>query len=408
MEILAELRSLKNMEIKPNYSELSRRFKKDRHTIRKMYDSIGKGEKERKPKPSCLDSLKDEIAAVLSDASVSVRSAYWYFRNEKGISCTYSNFKQYARKHSLNASPMGETAPHPLYETAPGKVLQCDWVESLKLRTSSGETVEFNLFSATLGYSRLHYFEYTDRKNEAAFKRCLIHCLKWLGGSPKEVLTDNMSALVSISGGRRKVHPSVTQFARDMGVAIRYCDVRTPETKGKDETSNKYAKWMAAYDGKVESRESIRKLVERLVRDVNAEPNSSTLLPPSLLFQKEKEHLSPLPSRDVLAGYEGWSHSIVVPKTQFVAYRGSRYSVPPNLITSTVQIEEDGDRLLIFSKGLLAADHPLQTERGGVSLAESHLREGIAGRIGADSPKIDEYISQTISNFRDFMEARNV
>src|SRR5574344_472210 len=93
MEILVELRSLKNMEIKPNYSELSRRFKKDRHTIRKMYDSIGKGEKERKPKPSCLDSLKDEIAAVLSDASVSVRSAYWYFRNEKGISCTYSNCK---------------------------------------------------------------------------------------------------------------------------------------------------------------------------------------------------------------------------------------------------------------------------------------------------------------------------
>lgn len=217
-----------------------------------------------------------------------------------------------------------------------------------------------------------------------------------------------MSALVSISGGRRLVHPSVTQFARDLGIAIRYCEPKTPETKVKDETSNKYAKWLSSYDGKVASREAIRKLVERLVRDINAEPNSSTLLPPSLLFQKEKEHLSPLPSRDVMAGYEGWSHSIVVPKTQFVAYRGSRYSVPPNLITSAVQIEEDEGRLLIFSNGLLAADHPLQTERGGVSLIDGHLREGIAMRIGADSPKIDEYISQTISNFREFKEARNV
>lgn len=108
--------------------------------------------------------------------------------------------------------------PHPLYETDPGQQLQVDWVESMRLATTKGETLEFNFFSATLGYSRLHYFEYTEFKQEADFKRCLVHAFERLDGMTREVLTDNMSAVVAVDGrGGRTVHPSVSQFFKDIG-----------------------------------------------------------------------------------------------------------------------------------------------------------------------------------------------
>lgn len=107
------------------------------------------------------------------------------------------NFKSYVKKYKLFEQAKTFT-PHPLFETDPGKQLQVDWVESIKITNVEGEIIKFNLFSATLGYSTLHYFEYTEFKSESDFKRCLIHFFKKIGGTTKEVLTDNMSAIVNI------------------------------------------------------------------------------------------------------------------------------------------------------------------------------------------------------------------
>ena len=135
---------------------------------------------------------------------MSVIAAYWYLTNEGRVSCTYSNFKCYVRRHGLREAPPDAT-PHPLYETDPGDQVQCDWVESMSIAFVDGTKFAFNLFSATLGFSRLHYFELAERKNEATFKRCFCHLLRWMGGRTREMLTDNMSALVSILKTGRKV-----------------------------------------------------------------------------------------------------------------------------------------------------------------------------------------------------------
>lgn len=392
----SHLRFLRQMNIKPNYSALSKEYGMDRHTIKRRMESLDDPPKERRPRPSALDPLADEIAEALSHKGVTIRAAYWYMRNERGVSCTYSNFKQYVRKKGLWA-PKADAAPHPLYETDPGEVLQCDWVESVRMSLSTGERVSFNLFSATLGYSRLHYFELTETRTEGAFKRCLCHCLRFIGGAPREALTDNMSALVSIQNGRRSVHPSVRQFAADIGVAVRFCRVRTPQTKGKDECANKFAKWLLAYDGKIGSMADMSKLVRKLVSDINRERNSALGVPPCVAFGKEKEYLSPLPAERLLREYESWSHSCTVPQTQLVYFRGSRYSVPPNYITKKVQIEEEGGTVYIYHGGSLIASHG---SSAGNNYDEAHLRAGLSASVGG-SDAIDGYISRTMSRFKE-------
>lgn len=57
-----------------------------------------------------------------------------------------------------------------------------------------GELYEFNIFSATLSWSRLHIFIYSINKTKADVERCLMHVFKYIGGIPKELLTDNMKS----------------------------------------------------------------------------------------------------------------------------------------------------------------------------------------------------------------------
>ena len=356
LNLIGTLNILKTMKMMPNFSELARTFGKDRHTIKKMYD--GKEVKIKKKKPSELDPYKDEIVEILSHPGVKVKAAYWYFKNEKNIKCSYDNFKSYVNKFKLFEQAKTFT-PHPLFETDPGKQLQVDWVESIKITTIEGEIIKFNLFSATLGYSRFHYFEYTEFKSEFDFKRCLIHFFKKIGGTTKEVLTDNMSAIVNIKEAKKQIHPSIIQFFKDLGVRLRLCQIRTPQTKGKDEVSNKFAQWLNAYQGKIKDKNHLLKLIDKLNIDINKQKNTRTNIPPILLFKKEKEYLSPLPNSELLDSYEDEMRSCKVPSTFLIEYKGAKYSVPPYLINKTVKYKEVKEKLYIYYQNDLVSEHQI-------------------------------------------------
>ena len=399
INLIGTLTMFKTMGMLPNFSELARTFKKDRHTIKKMYD--GKEKKERKKKPSELDPYVDEIIEILSHTGTKIKSAYWYFKNERKIKCSYDNFKTFVKKNKL-LEEAKTGVPHPLYETDPGKQLQVDWVESIKLATIKGEIIEFNLFSATLGYSRFHYFEYTEFKTEADFKRCLIHFFKKIGGITKEVLTDNMSAIVTVSEGKRIIHPSIVQFFKDIEVKLSLCKARTPQTKGKDEVSNKYAQWLNSYDGKIKNKEHLLKLINKLNTDINNQKNTGTNYPPVLLFTKEKEYLRPLPNKELLDSYEEEMRSCKVPSTFLIEYKGAKYSVPPYLINKTIKYKEVNGMLFIYYKDDLVSVHDLN-KSNKVNYHEDHYKNGFIGKL-KNNDEIDELTKQNLAKFKNFGE----
>ena len=108
-------------------------------------------------------------------------------------------------------------------------------VEDIKMISKHGELFEFNIFSATLSWSRLHIFVYSVNKTRADVERCLIHVFRYIGGIPKELLTDNMKSVVDIStkDGKttKRINPEFNQFIKDMGTTIKTCKARSPETK---------------------------------------------------------------------------------------------------------------------------------------------------------------------------------
>ena len=82
VNIFGELTLMKQFNIKPNYSDLSRRYGLDRHTIKKYYEEGGKIVKERKRKTSKYDVFEEEIVAVLQKPGVTKKAALEFLKDK--------------------------------------------------------------------------------------------------------------------------------------------------------------------------------------------------------------------------------------------------------------------------------------------------------------------------------------
>ena len=81
-----------------------------------------------------------------------------------GIISTFTNIQKNLKKNNQN------NKFHPIYKTEFGRQLQFDWKEDIKMFNKYGEIFEFNIFSSTLGASRLHIFVYSKYKQKEMFK----------------------------------------------------------------------------------------------------------------------------------------------------------------------------------------------------------------------------------------------
>ena len=52
--------------------------------------------------------------------------------------------------------------------------------------SSLGEVFKFNIFTATLGFSRLHTFTYSKTRTTEDFLRCTIDTFNKIGAVPKK------------------------------------------------------------------------------------------------------------------------------------------------------------------------------------------------------------------------------
>lgn len=365
--------------IKPNFSAIARKYNLDRHTV-KSYWLDGKIKSHKGKQGSSLDQFKQEIQNKLAHCPYTTKKAlFMYFRNKYGaeIFKSYSTFSHYMSRNGLKVK--NKLSAHPRYETPPGQQLQVDWKESLKMRLKSGKIVEFNLFVATFGYSRYHYYLYSKGKTTMDFLRCLILCLRMAGGKPKTILTDNMPAIVSIKHGKKTKHELIKQFEKDCKIKINLCKARTPQTKGKVESANRFMRWLSPYNGELESEAELIKLIETLSNEINRQTNQSTGIPPLRLYKKETEHLDPLPNNVMLESYVENAITKQVPTTLLVHFQGSEYSVPAKFIGKMVKLIHVDNELYIYSNTELIAVHEIKNKK--FNYHQEHYKEALAQRM---------------------------
>lgn len=392
-EIRKEILILETLEIKPNFSELSRKYKLDRRTIKKYKDGYFKN-KEIKNRKSVLEPIKDEIKEKLELPGATIVGVYQYFNKDKTI-CTYSNFYKYVQKNELK--PKRKQKANLRFETDLGEQLQFDWKEDIQMISKHGELFEFNIFSATLGASRLHVFLYSKFKTRIDVQRCLVETFEYIGGVTKEILTDNMSSIVNTNTG--KFYKEFISFAKDMGTYAKHCKIKHPYTKGKDESANRFMSWLVPYNHEFEDEQDLIKIIKDINLKVNNQVNSTIGVAPIMLYKKEKEYLKSLPSTKILEEYKIYTTHIKISNESLFYYKGHRYSVPPKFINHTLDIQEDDNKLYVYYNKELITIH--QISEKNINYKEEHYVEGLqAVLLNKTQNEITELAKKNLERLR--------
>lgn len=367
---------LNTYEIKPNYSALAIAYGMDRRTAKKKYEGIENQKRGRK-EGSKLDKYKELIKNKLSIPGTNKQAVYKYITMniDKDIG-SYSNFNKYINKHKDILIESNKKV-HVRFETGLGKQMQFDWKGPITLINKYGESYEFYVFSSTLCASRLHKFVYSKYMTLESVERCLIETFKYINGVPDECLTDNMSSIVNYS--ENKFTKEFKTFSKDMGFKPKKCKVRTPETKGKDESCNRFINWIKPYNEEFETEEDLIGIFEHITNEVNKQINQTTNMPPIELYAKEKEYLHPLPKEQIIDKYLDTFIPAKVPNTLLVYYKGAQYSVPSKFIGKTVKLNVIGNKLNIYYNKELIAMHEISDKK--FNYTNEHYKEALEKTI---------------------------
>jgi len=379
VQLIQQLEYFKMMNMKPNYSELSRQYGYDRRTIKK-YDNGYEGKSKTRRKISKLDPFKGEIEAKLMIPGTTAKAIYEFLKAQgKEVGCE-SNFRKYvANIRKEKKIPKGVMR----YETPFGKQAQVDWKEDVKYISKYGEVIEGNIFVYILSRSRAKYIEFTQSRDQKTLFQCIHRAFEYTGGVPETILFDNMSTVTNHTSNKgSKLNDKLKAFAKDYGFKAKRCKPYRPQTKGKVESANRYMNWLKPFNNEFKDLDELCDIVKKLNITLNQEVSQTTNVAPMLLLLKEKEHLSPLPKQEIIDYYFKTVPPRKVSKDSMISYKGNKYSVPVEFIGKNVTIDVLEDKLYIYYNANCIRIHELSENK--LNYNENDYRQLVHQTFGTD------------------------
>ena len=210
---------------------ISRQLQVSRKTVRRVLDRqrpLRRAAPE--PRGSILDPYRPAIVKLLDETpELSTPSILERLRGQGyqgGISILRELVKQLRPKSTPEAFAT--------LDFTPGSAMQVDWADfGFAL---PGVARRVSAFIAVLCYSRLLYIEFVLSQAFGSFLRCMERCLKFYNGVTAVDIFDNMKTVVLEHNPAATVfNPKFIEYARSRGFAVRACNVRKANEKGRVE-----------------------------------------------------------------------------------------------------------------------------------------------------------------------------
>jgi transposase len=330
----------------------------DRKTIRKYLKQpdASPAYGPREVRPSKLDAFKPYIEQRLSagvwNAAVLLREL-----RERGYAGGYTILKSYLQPQRQAA----KVAAVRRFETPPGRQAQVDWGHLGEIE-ADGQRRQLWAFVFTLGHSRAMFTAAATDQKLGTLLRMHEEAFRQLGGVPEEILYDRMKTVVLGIDERGETvwNPVFEDFARYWGFTPRACQPYRAQTKGKVESGVKYVRRNFLCGREASGLEDLNNQLRAWTWEVaNNRVHGTTHEVVRERWEQEKVTLQPLEGRPPYpyANDEGRK----VSRDAFVAWEGSRYSVPFEHAGAEVRVR--------------ASDHSVQVWRGEQAIA-THERAG--------------------------------
>ena len=326
------------------------------------------------PRGSKLDTHKGTIMRLLENHPYSAVQIMTRLR-EDGYAGSYTILKEFIRTVRPRPAPAFLTL-----QFAPGQCAQVDWGSWGSVQVGNTRR-QLSFFALVLAWSRMLYVEFTLGQSQEHFLSCHEHAFACLG-VPFEIWVDNCKTAVLShpNGGPPLFNPRYLDFARHYGFTIRACGRHHPQGKGRIEHAVGYVKgnFLAGLDPKefAPINPAARLWLDGVA---NVRFHGETKRRPLDLFAEERAFLQPL-----AAPYDcAIVRPVHVTNRCRVVVDANRYSVPPRYASRTLTLKLYADRLRLFERETLVAEHPRSYERGRDFENPDHVRELLRQRAHA-------------------------
>jgi transposase len=342
-----EIHRLKNLGL--SIRQISVTLNLDRGTVSKYLKYPDTTGKNRPGRPSKLDPFRDIIKdAVKLYPKVKAPVVLKLIR-EKGFEGEITIVREYLR----HLRGVRQKQAFIRFESLPGQQMQVDWGHfgSLTYGDSSRKLYALVVIES---HSRMLHVSFTHSQKQATLHQGLADAFQYFGGTPKEILVDNMlTAVTERAGSIIRFNDSFLDFLRPFAITPVACNIRAPYEKGKVENSIKYLRnnfWPLRNFTDLEDVN--HQVLAWLETTANQRLHQTTGKKPRDLLVKNS--LRPLP--DTLPDYRE-TETLRVHKDFAVRFGANRYTVPPRLVGKQLTLKADCRTVTIYHKEKPVAVH---------------------------------------------------
>lgn len=330
--------------------EIKRRLGVDRKTVAlyledpdRKADRNNKNSRKLDPYLSFIQELMAEYPDI--KAPVVLREIA-----QRGFDGEITLVRSYLREQRRAAT---HKTPYIRFESEPFEQMQVDWGHFSTLVYGQTKRKLYALVVVE-SHSRMLHVTFTHSQKQEVLHQCLLNAFAFFGGTPRDLVVDNMiTAVIERSGRVIRFNDAFLNFMMTCHINPVACNVRSPQEKGKVESAVKYVR------NNFFPARTFRDLddINQQVRDwldttANVREHKTTGQRP--VDRIKRSALTPLPKGLPDCRETG---SYLVHKDFGVRFDGNVYTVPPSMIGEYLTLKADHQSVTLYCNDKKVASH---------------------------------------------------